>query len=138
MVTPMFKGDVVNGRMRLEDKNGMIEWLSSLEGKKIQVTIEKLKRKRTSGKSHEKGNQNGYYWQTIIPIVADYSGEHPNDMHEILLSLYAPRVPKEVLGQTHLTMIRSSKMTTIQFSEYCDVIIQKMAEFGIVIPPPKK
>lgn len=137
MPTIPFFGTVTNGVMCIENKAKMVEYLQSLEGKKIQVTIQKRRRKRSSGKPWEDGDQNGYYWAVIVPIVSDYMGERDiNKTHEQLLELFAPRVRKTVLGIERLYMIRSSEMDTVQFKTYCDTIIEKMAEFGVVIPDP--
>ena len=138
MPTPIFQGKVKGGKMLLEDKQSMINWLLSLEGKQIQIVIDKKKRRRTSGKQHEAGNQNGYYRAVILPIVADYSGERTEAMHEQLLQLYAPKVPTQVLGDTVLQPIRSSNMSTVQFKEFCDTITQKMDELNVHIPEPTK
>jgi len=138
MITPLFFGEVKDGKMTVENRQKMVEWIRTLEGKKVQVVIERKKRKRTSGKKHEEGNQNGYYWSVVLPIVADYVGEDKNTMHDILVEMYAPKIARDVLGQRHLVTVRSKNMDTVQFKEYVDTIVRKMDELDVKIPPPNK
>lgn len=136
MPTPLFFGEVKNGKLELVNRQALAEYIKTLEGKRVQVQIDKRKRPRSTGKPWEKGNQNGYYRGVILPIVSEYVGERPNTMHEILLDLFAPRVQTEILGIKKLTIVRTRNMTTVQFKEFCDAIIQVMAEHGVVIPEP--
>jgi hypothetical protein len=138
MVTPIFYGDIQNGKMRLEDKEGMILWMNSLEGKKIQVTIEKRKRKRTSGKHDEKGNQNGYLHGVVLPICSKELGYTIEEMKEIFIQMFSPYKIVEFAGKKIEIKKRTSEMTTVEFNEFIELIFLKMAEIGIVIPSPQK
>lgn len=138
MYTPVFRGKIENGKLLIEDKPSFQSWIVSLNNKNVEVTIKQKKKKRTSGKQDEESNANGWYWGIIIPICADELGYTYNEMHETFTALYAPKHVRQV-GKTQIAVpIRTSEMDTIQFAQYCDSIIQHMAEMGVMIPLPNQ
>lgn len=137
-MTPVFQGEVKNGVLHVFEKEQLAEHITSLNGKKVELTVQKRKRKRTTGKPHEPGNQNGWYWSVILPMSGKELGYDPKEMHETFSQLYAPKVKKEVGNLTVMVPIRTSNMNTEQFAEYCDTIVRTMAEMGVVIPDPEK
>lgn len=137
-ITPLFFGEVQNGKLKVHDREQMEQWIQSLDGKKVNVIIERLKRKRTTGQPHEEGNQNGYYRGTVLPIAAEYMGDTPDGAHESLLLRFAPRVPVEVMGVTVLKMLRTGDMDTVQMARFIDDIIIELAKSSVIVPPAQK
>ena len=59
---------------------------------KVQITVSRVKRHRTSGKPGEKSNMNGYYW-LYLTVIADETGNDPMDLHAYFKSrLLPPRI----------------------------------------------
>ena len=85
-----------------------------------------IKRKRSL-------NQNDYYW-VCLTLLGMELGYHKDELHEVFLSQFAPR--EEVLS-TEVVM-RSSKMTTAQFSAYFERVRQyAWHEFSFSFPEPE-
>jgi len=59
-------------------------------------------------------------------------------MHETFTALYAPKHVRQVGKKQIAVPIRTSEMDTIQFAQYCDSIIQHMAEINVIIPLPNQ
>ena len=59
-------------------------YLESNQGKKVYVTFDVVKPGRTL-------SQNSYYHGLIIPIISDYTGHSPEEVHTILKDKYCPR-----------------------------------------------
>lgn len=137
-MTPVFLAFVEKGRLKFQDPAMLSQWLETLVGKQVEVLIRKKERKRTSGKYYEESNANGWYWGVIIPLSAKELGYTPKEMHEVFTELYAPYSVRKFTGTYVKIKCRTSEMNTLQFSEYCETIRQKMAELGVIIPDPDK
>lgn len=133
-----FDATVEQGRLVLKDPVGFGNWLQQFIGKKVVVSVERKKRNRTTGKEDEKGNQNGYYRGFVVPPLAKHTGYTQNEMHEVLLQSYAPKVCKEFNGKKVMVIIRTSEMDTVQMAEFTDTCIMVAAQMGINIAPPNK
>ena len=135
---PIFKGDVVNKKLKLFDheKQAIKRWIETFkDGTKLDITIRKHKSKRSN-------EQNRYYFGVVLPILADYFG-HDNieDMHEDMKLKFNPIEskiePGKIIGGT------TTKLSTVDFfsaeTSYVERICRWAAtEYGIYIPPPKK
>lgn len=120
------------------DKNRLSLWLGQFVGKEVEITIERKKRPRTTGKDDELGNQNGYWRGVVVPMSAKALGYTVNEMHEVFLKEFAPRIYKDFGDKKVPITIRTSAMDTVQMAELTDAARIKMAEMGTVIPDPVK
>lgn len=91
--------------------------------------------------------QNRYYWGCILPIVKDglreagYREVKTNeDAHEVLKYLFLKkRIPNEETGEVIELLGTTTKLSTVEFNEYIDQIIQWAAEYlNIQIPLPNE
>lgn len=137
-MTPVFKGIVENGKLKLEDPLAFGNWLKGLIGKKVFITVKKATRPRTTGKEDELGNQNGYYWSVVLPICASELGYTVKEMHEVFINEYSPYIIREFKGKKINIRVRTSDMNTVQFAEFLNTIIIEMAQMNIQIPEPQK
>lgn len=127
-----YRGEVQNGQILIyrpwhEDfaKN-----VKRLEGKEIILVITRWRRKRTHP-------QNNYYWGVVIEILSDLFGYEPEETHEALLAQHS-RLPGNGPGMPE-RILRTSRMTTVQFINYIDKIKRwALLEFGVVIPEPNE
>jgi len=137
--TPTFQGHIAEkGKIKIfaPEKIAMARWINTFKvGTKLELIIRKWHKKRTN-------EQNAYYWDVVIPILADYFGhDNPEDMHEDLKLKFNPvesKVePGKIIGGTTTTM------DTVEFfsgeTSYVERICRwSSMEHGIYIPPPKK
>lgn len=91
--------------------------------------------------------QNRYYWGCCLPLVKDglqgigYREVKTNeDAHEVLKYLFLKKViPNEETGEVIETLGTTTKLSTTEFNEYIDQIIQWAAEYlSIQIPLPNE
>lgn len=125
--------------------DGVVEWLNpsiarsvfaKLRGKSVEITVEKLTRKRSL-------DQNAYYWQIPIEICFGIYKAEGNDMdkeavHEDLMRRFAPREPIVMKGEVNgYKLTRTSRMTTVEMNEYFEKIAEWLAiDYGVIMPPP--
>lgn len=138
MYSPTFKAKVEQNKLKLEEPEEFGLWCGQFEGKIVNVKVDQYRKPRSTGKADELGNQNGWYWSTILPICSKALGYTVDEMHEVFLAQFAPYIYREIGEKKVAVKIRSSQMNTFQFAEYCDSIIVEMAQMSIVIPDPKR
>jgi hypothetical protein len=135
---PIFQGDIINGKLRLLDreKESIRRWCMTFKsGAHVEIIIRSYRSKRTN-------DQNAYYWGVVIPILSDYFGYDHEEMHEELKIMFNPIQSKidpmrKIGGST-------TKLSTVEFysdekNSYIERICRWAAsEYGVYIPPPKK
>lgn len=119
--------------------------VDSFEGKRVEVTIQKAKKKRTTP-------QNAYYWGVVIPILqqglADVGYLYNKDAtHELIKRHVAETEPGAIVEEIViektgevLSRIRStSELSTSEFMDYLEIIKQFASEsLGVYIPEPNE
>ena len=135
--TPIFEGDIVDGKLKLlpQIKESISRWVRTFKtGTHVEITIRKYRTKRTN-------DQNRYYWGVVVPILSDHFGYDPEEMHEELKFLFNPLQskidPNRTIGGS------TTKMSTVEFYGDEDSYVEKICrwgatEHGIYIPPPEK
>lgn len=137
-MNPIFIINNLNGKTQFENKEAFVDYVKSLGNGKVEVVAKKKRKPRSTGKQDELGNQNGWYWSVILPISAKNLGYTVKEMHEVFTEEFAPYTTKDFNGKVIKLKIRTSEMDTMQFTEYTNSIIIKMAEMGCIIPEPDK
>lgn len=124
-MTPVFRGSVHEGKLRLDDRSSFDEWASSLNGKQVTLTLKQWRATRS-------GNQNRYYWGAVLKEFGDYTGHHTEELHEALKLRFLAIDP-----EAELVVARSTtELNTQEFAEYVDRVIQLAAEMGCPISNP--
>ena len=107
----------------------------SLPQKPFAVTVEVWKKPRTN-------QQNAFLWGVAYPAILEGGGEalkgwSRDDIHEYMTGEFGGWEVLEGFGRKRMRpVLRSSRMTKEQFSEYLDWLGAKCADMGIVIPEP--
>lgn len=105
---------------------------SALPGKPLQVTVEVAKRKRSDP-------QNAALWGLAYKVLADATGNDPQDLHDFFLGEHFGWEVCEVMGQKKRRPIRrSSKLSTAEFAEFYEFIQRRAAECGYYVPDPNE
>jgi len=124
MVTPVFYGQVKKGRVVLDRPDQYLVHVASLEGKLIELTLQKERHIRTL-------NQNRYYWGVVVEILANHFGYDKDEMHEALKFKFLKRHEDSALP----TVGSTAKLSTVEFGDYIDTVVRWAAsEYRVVIP----
>jgi len=84
-------------------------------------------------------SQNAYLWSVPYKILEDATGHESAYWHEYFLGEMYGWETIEMFGQKKRAPLRrSSKLTTVEFSEYVEFIQRKCAEHGLYIPNPNE
>jgi len=124
-------GEVKKGKFIAFNPDLFSQAFRQFEGKKVAVIVKKYFKKRSNP-------QNDYYHGVIVPIVADYMGESKKDAHEALKALHNTRLMETEKGTVSIPQ-STTKLTTQEFSDYCERCRRWAAEFlGVYIPDPNE
>ena len=134
-MTPKFHARIENGRIKLSQGEARLyrNHLATLEGKPVQVTIGKVKGLRTE-------QQMRYYWGVVVKLIADYTGDDIDTIHEFLKDKFAPR--KTITVQDEARTIAGCTHDLFKenfFEDYIDHIrVWASSELSLVIPNPQQ
>ena len=124
----LFTGTVVGGKLSLDNPTQLHQWLHNVNGKRVEVTVERQTRKRTT-------DQNAYYWLICTTIGKDL-GYSSDEVHELLKSMFLKK-PLWVKGKFIPVVGSTTRMDTVEFTEYIERVRQWAAEeLRITIPDP--
>lgn len=139
-IAMIFKGKVEEGKLKINQREYMIEQLKKYEGKDVIVEVKQAKSQRSL-------NQNAYYWGVVIKMLMEEFGmntrEERDSLHQILIQKFIEdeQVELSILGKeykakTHRT---SSDLDAKEFEEYLSKVRQwANVEFGVFIPEPNE
>ncbi len=119
----IFKGIIQKGKVKLDAPERYLVHLSGLEGKRIELTLEKERKQRSS-------QQNKFYWSVVVNILAEHFGYSVDELHESLKWKFLKQ------HEDSLVTVRSTTtLNTAEFVDYIDRIMMWAAqEHGIYIP----
>lgn len=134
--TPIFHGRVsANGeRIEFADNERLLRrgLLRRLAGVDVDVTIKPHRNKRSD-------QQNRWHWGVALPVIASelgYDRHEHEDLHYELVNLCFGTKRDGRLG-LDVPNVRSSDLTTAQFSEFMEWLVRWAAqEHGIRVPLP--
>jgi hypothetical protein len=130
-MTPLFDGTIKEGKLFVDKPESFKQHLLALNGKRVQVTVEKIKHKRTN-------NQNQYYWGVVVKLIAQHTGHDPEQVHEALKEMFSP---KWYMPESQGTMVgvptSTTRLDTLGFVEYTEKCRMWASEFlGLNVPLP--
>lgn len=123
-----FTGRIENGQIILDDQHLFDKQKLSLEGKKVDMTLEKYKTQQSIP-------QLKFYWGVVIPAVCEYVGDWDREaVHYALKEMFL--VARNSKGLKIIPSIRS--LTTTESEIYVEKIRAWLAEEGIILPEPNQ
>jgi len=140
-IYPKFTATYKKGNTILDFKESYDKYCSAnfKEGDRLNIVVKKYRRTRSTGAPGEKGNQNGYYWTVVLPIISQETGHTVDELHDIYKALYASKKRYTMPNGKEVIIAKSGSETdTQEFYEYVERIRADVAEAGIVIPDPQK
>ncbi len=127
-MTSPFTGTIQDGKLLLDNKPEFTAHLHTLNGKRVNVSVEKQTRRRSQ-------DQNEWYWGVILKMISQHTGQDPQSLHEAFKYKFSEKITLNGLVIPQSTRTRD----TIDFSAYCESIRQWAREFlNLDIPDPKK
>lgn len=132
---PVFHGVVSDdGKLALADAERYLRqgYLKHLAGKPVDLIVRAHRNKRSDA-------QNKWHWGVAVPLIAHelgYDKHEHEDVHYALVAKcfgtrFDPKLKQEIPN------VRSSQLTTVQFSELMEWEVRWAAqELGIQIPLP--
>jgi hypothetical protein len=129
-MTPVFLGQVKDDKLSLDKAGQFKDYLHTLNGKRVELTVEKLKHPRTN-------SQNRYYWGVVVHEIAKHTGHDLEQIHELLKQMFSPKW--HWAGATFNAPIPTSttRLDTIEFTDYIEKCRLWANEFlGLQIPLP--
>lgn len=129
-MTPIFLGQINEGKLSLDKSEQFKQYLHTLNGKRIELTVSKVRRKRTP-------DQNAWYWGVAVKMIAQETGHEPDEIHDALKHEFCPKV---LIG--NLVAVKSTtKLDTVEFGDnMMEKVVRWAAEnlhMVIPMPPPK-
>ena len=105
--------------------------MSALPGKELRVEVCEYRKRR----SHD---QNAALWGVAYKTLSDATGNDPDDLHTFFLGEWGGWEMIQVMGQVRrVPKRRSSKLSTVEFSDFYAFIQQRAAEtVGVYVPDP--
>lgn len=124
-----FYSDVKNGKLQPNTSALIAESLKQFEGKRICITIGKIKSNRSS-------NQNRYF-HSCISILAQEFGYTAEEMKDIIKYKFLLREKvDEKTGEVFKYIGETHKLSKEDFFELQQRMIQFSAEYGVILPLP--
>ena len=134
-LTPTFPADVSDdGKLTLPKttQRDLARYVKTLKGKRVVLSVTEYQNTRSQ-------LQNKWWWGVAVPLIAyelGYDKHEHERVHYALVSKCFGVTVDPKLG-TEVPNVRSSKLTTVQFSELMEWSVRVAAtEWGIVIPLP--
>ncbi len=132
----IFDGSVRDSKLFVDKSEQFKAYLVSLNGRRIQVTVEKIKHSRTT-------NQNRYYHGVVVKLIAQHTGHDPERIHELLKQMFSPKWHYPApYGKTYDQIsagipTSTARLDTLEFVEYTEKCRMWANEFlGLQIPLP--
>lgn len=106
--------------------------LLSLSGKRITISIDKYKKKRSN-------EQNAYYFGVIIKMISDHTGYTIEEVHELLKESFLGTKEVKIGDKTTKVPNSTTKLTTSDFMAYIESIQQWSSEnLNLYLPSPNE
>ncbi len=121
-----FSATIQSGKLLMDSKSDFQSYLHTLDGKRVEVSVEKFRRKRTN-------DQNAYYW-FILDLISKETGQDPLSLHEAFKFRFSSKIRLSGLIIPQSTKTKD----TGEFTTYIEQIREWAREFlNTTIPDPQ-
>jgi len=125
-----YYSNVKDGKLQKNVSLQIAEEIKHFEGKRVEITIEKLKSTRS--------NQQNRLWWLYVTIIAKEIGYDKSEMHEILKFKFLKKEKvDEKTGEVFEYIGSTAKLNKTDFADMVNDLIRYAAEtFDIILPLP--
>ena len=128
---PKFPAQIDFGKLKMDDIDAFNAYLSTLEGKKVNVAVGKYRKNRTD-------QSNRYLWGVCYKMIADETGYSIEDIHSLMKGMFLRKLVF-IKNKKYDVIQSSATLDTNAFSEYIEKIKQFAAtELSLNIPNPQE
>ena len=126
-IKPIFRGTVVMGKLRLNERQKFNDYVSTLNGE-VEVVVGKAK------KWKDRSNQeNRYYWGVVVQILSDHIGYQKDEMHDALKWKFLRKEGKIP------TVKSTANLDTMEFEDYLERIrVWAAVDMNVRLPLPNE
>ena len=114
-----FLAKAQNSKIRVDTPQKLEKFLSSLEGQRVVLDIEKYRPLRSL-------NQNSYYHSAYVAELSKWTGETHKRTHEVLKELY---LPKRMVVFNGKDVVLNGSTRLLNKSEFSEYLMRIDAEF---------
>jgi len=107
---PKFNGLIDKGRLILSGEDRFNAYLSSLEGKQVEVIVQIPRKSRSI-------NQNNYYFGIIVTMISEFTGHTIDEVHGFLAGMFLVK-HMNILGNETDYVLSSTSLSTTEAENY--------------------
>jgi len=132
-MTPIFRGRVLDGGLLCLDRpKDYARHVRSLAGKYVEVLVRQQRTKRSN-------QANRWHWGIAVAMIAEYLGYDKHEHEQVHYALVAKCFGTRVVNGLEVPNVRSSRLSTAEFSELMEWEVRYAAqEWGLIIPLPNE
>ena len=116
------------GRLTFDDEAAFARARASLRGREVQIAISPKRKQRSK-------RQNDYYWGVVIPLLCDWSGYYPEQIHDAIKHRFLFDFDKK-LGLARIGS--TATLSTAEFEKLMRDIREWASHEGVFIPEPNE
>lgn len=129
-ILPIWTGSVIAGKLTLDDEGRFRNYVRSLEGRVVDLTLGKHVEKRSNP-------QNALYWVGYVQPLAEHYGWETDEMHDYLKRKFNP-VARALNGREEVIGGTTTKLDRAEFTQYLDRIAAHFAAEGFTFPQDER
>lgn len=134
MLTEYIAAGEIDQDGRLQLSAGKEEFARGMRSMKRRMKVEVIVREAKSRRSNA---ANRYYWGVVLKLIADYTGDDVNSIHEFVKMKFLRPREIRILGETFAAPASSSELDSQQFHEFVEQVRKFAAtELSIETPEP--
>ena len=125
-----YYSDVKTGRLQKNISDRIRNDLKNFEGKRVELTIERQKSKRSI-------SQNAYYW-VLVGILSEHTGFTKEEMHDVLKFKFL-KVPVIIGDEEVYTAKSTTKLSKSEFMDFiAELQIWASETLNVYLPDPNE
>ena len=130
-MTPIFVGNIKQGKLQLDLQNSFDRWLNTLEGKRVTVSVKRFRKDRSS-------QQLRYYWAVPVRLLSQQTGYEESEIHAILKYKFLRAINKDGYEYIKSLSTIAKQVDTSEMNEYIEKIQRWAAQdLQVFIPDPE-
>lgn len=123
---PVFTGTVSGGRLTLDEEERFKNYVRSLDGRVVDLTLGKHREKRSL-------NQNAFYWTCFVSVVARHYNCEPEELHDYWKRKYNPKLVV-IDGKEVIVGRSTTELDRAEFTKMLEQIRADYAAEGFTFP----
>lgn len=129
MLTEYFQAGEIDEHGRLVlDRPLFARGMQSMKRGKVEIVVREAKNRRSSA-------ANRYYWGVVLRLIADYTGDDVNSIHEFMKLRFLQPREIHLLGEVFHVSPSSASLDSQQFQEFVENV-RRFAAVDLQVETP--